>query len=223
MADVLAPEGYAETARMEEADLIVLNTCHIREKAADKVFSELGKVRVLKEARAAAGRNDQNRRRGLRRAGRRRGNSAQAARRRSRRRSAELSSPAGIVAPVGAEAGHRHGFSGRRQIRSPGPAVGRQDPPARRQRLFDGPGRLRQVLRLLRRALYARRGSFAAAPQKSSPRPRRLARAGRARNHSARPERQCLSWAKATRRRDWSLAELLYRSPKSRASPACAT
>jgi tRNA-2-methylthio-N6-dimethylallyladenosine synthase len=56
MADVLAPEGYAETAVMEEADLIILNTCHIREKAADKVFSELGKVRVLKEARAAAGR-----------------------------------------------------------------------------------------------------------------------------------------------------------------------
>jgi len=56
MADVLAPEGYAETTVMEEADLIVLNTCHIREKAADKVFSELGKVRMLKEARAAAGR-----------------------------------------------------------------------------------------------------------------------------------------------------------------------
>jgi tRNA-2-methylthio-N6-dimethylallyladenosine synthase len=55
MADVLAPEGYAETAVIEDADLIVLNTCHIREKAADKVFSELGKVRMLKEARAAAG------------------------------------------------------------------------------------------------------------------------------------------------------------------------
>jgi tRNA-2-methylthio-N6-dimethylallyladenosine synthase len=56
MADVLAPEGYAETTNMEEADLIILNTCHIREKAADKVFSELGKVRMLKEARAASGR-----------------------------------------------------------------------------------------------------------------------------------------------------------------------
>ena len=55
MADVLAPEGYSETAFIEEADLIVLNTCHIREKAADKVFSELGKVRMLKEAREAAG------------------------------------------------------------------------------------------------------------------------------------------------------------------------
>lgn len=55
MADVLAPEGYAETGVIEEADLIVLNTCHIREKASDKVFSELGKVRLLKEAREAAG------------------------------------------------------------------------------------------------------------------------------------------------------------------------
>ena len=55
MADVLAPEGYAETNVMEEADLIVLNTCHIREKAAEKVFSELGKVRILKEARAKLG------------------------------------------------------------------------------------------------------------------------------------------------------------------------
>lgn len=55
MADVLAPEGYDETTNMAEADLVVLNTCHIRERAADKVFSELGKIRVLKEERAARG------------------------------------------------------------------------------------------------------------------------------------------------------------------------
>ena len=53
MADVLAPEGYEETTDMAEADLVVLNTCHIRERAADKVFSELGKVRLLKEERAS--------------------------------------------------------------------------------------------------------------------------------------------------------------------------
>jgi tRNA-2-methylthio-N6-dimethylallyladenosine synthase len=35
-------EGYSETQAMEEADLVVLNTCHIREKAAEKVYSELG-------------------------------------------------------------------------------------------------------------------------------------------------------------------------------------
>lgn len=56
MADILAPEGYAETTVLEEADLIVLNTCHIRERAAEKVFSELGKLRALKAARAEAGR-----------------------------------------------------------------------------------------------------------------------------------------------------------------------
>ncbi len=55
MADVLAPEGYEETGSPEEADLIVLNTCHIREKAAEKVFSELGRLRVMKAERAAAG------------------------------------------------------------------------------------------------------------------------------------------------------------------------
>ena len=55
MADVLAPEGYAETAFLEEADLVVLNTCHIRERASEKVFSELGKLRVLKAARAEVG------------------------------------------------------------------------------------------------------------------------------------------------------------------------
>jgi len=55
MADVLAPEGYQETAQIEHADLIVLNTCHIREKAAEKVFSELGKLRQLKEERQASG------------------------------------------------------------------------------------------------------------------------------------------------------------------------
>jgi tRNA-2-methylthio-N6-dimethylallyladenosine synthase len=56
MADTLAPEGYRETATVEDADLVILNTCHIREKAAEKVYSELGRVRRLKEAAAADGR-----------------------------------------------------------------------------------------------------------------------------------------------------------------------
>jgi tRNA-2-methylthio-N6-dimethylallyladenosine synthase len=57
MADTLAGGGYAETAAAEGADLIILNTCHIREKAAEKVYSELGRVRRLKEAAARDGRN----------------------------------------------------------------------------------------------------------------------------------------------------------------------
>src|ERR1700722_10202959 len=56
MADTLAPEGYVETATADDADLVILNTCPIREKAAEKVYSELGRVRRLKEAAAADGR-----------------------------------------------------------------------------------------------------------------------------------------------------------------------
>src|ERR1700719_2058686 len=56
MADTLAPEGFTETLTPEDADLIILNTCHIREKAEEKVFSELGRMRGLKETAARAGR-----------------------------------------------------------------------------------------------------------------------------------------------------------------------
>ncbi len=55
MQDVLAPLGYAPAATPEDADMVILNTCHIRDKAAEKVFSELGRLRALKQARAAAG------------------------------------------------------------------------------------------------------------------------------------------------------------------------
>ncbi len=53
MADVMAPEGYAETSTVEEADLVILNTCHIRERAAEKIYSELGKIREIKDAAGA--------------------------------------------------------------------------------------------------------------------------------------------------------------------------
>src|ERR1700680_344379 len=56
MADTLAPDGYVETASADDADLVILNTCHIREKAAEKVYSELGRVRKLKDAAAREGR-----------------------------------------------------------------------------------------------------------------------------------------------------------------------
>ncbi|VAW15510.1 tRNA-i(6)A37 methylthiotransferase [hydrothermal vent metagenome] len=55
MLDALASDGFAETARLEDADLVVLNTCHIREKAAEKVYSELGRVRAVKAKRAEKG------------------------------------------------------------------------------------------------------------------------------------------------------------------------
>ncbi|MCC7347656.1 MAG: tRNA (N6-isopentenyl adenosine(37)-C2)-methylthiotransferase MiaB, partial [Variibacter sp.] len=56
MADALAREGYAEAAAPEHADLVILNTCHIREKAAEKVYSELGRLRKLKDEVADTGR-----------------------------------------------------------------------------------------------------------------------------------------------------------------------
>jgi len=50
MADVLAPLGYVASDTPLGADLVILNTCHIREKASEKVFSELGRLREIKEA-----------------------------------------------------------------------------------------------------------------------------------------------------------------------------
>jgi len=55
MADLLRPLGYAATGDAAEADLVVLNTCHIREKATEKVYSELGQLKRLKLAREKAG------------------------------------------------------------------------------------------------------------------------------------------------------------------------
>jgi len=55
MADVLQPLGYGPAQGPEDADMVILNTCHIRERAAEKLFSELGRLRLIKQARAEAG------------------------------------------------------------------------------------------------------------------------------------------------------------------------
>ncbi len=55
MADVLAPVGFAPSPVPDGADMVILNTCHIRDKAAEKVFSELGRLRRLKQAKEHAG------------------------------------------------------------------------------------------------------------------------------------------------------------------------
>jgi tRNA-2-methylthio-N6-dimethylallyladenosine synthase len=52
MADLLAPLGYAPSQAAEGADMVILNTCHIRERAADKVYSELGRLKALKDEKA---------------------------------------------------------------------------------------------------------------------------------------------------------------------------
>jgi len=55
MADLLAPLGYAATDAPDGADMVILNTCHIREKAAEKVYSELGRLKTLKAKKAREG------------------------------------------------------------------------------------------------------------------------------------------------------------------------
>ena len=57
MAEALARDGYSETSEVDGADLVILNTCHIREKAAEKVYSELGRIRDVKNERAKDGKN----------------------------------------------------------------------------------------------------------------------------------------------------------------------
>ena len=59
MVDTLAGEGFVETASAEDADLVILNTCHIREKASEKVYSELGRLRTAKTEAARSGREMQ--------------------------------------------------------------------------------------------------------------------------------------------------------------------
>jgi tRNA-2-methylthio-N6-dimethylallyladenosine synthase len=56
MVDTLAGEGFVETASTDDADLVILNTCHIREKASEKVYSELGRLRAVKDEAARQGR-----------------------------------------------------------------------------------------------------------------------------------------------------------------------
>ena len=55
MVDVLAPLGYCQSEQLEGADLVILNTCHIREKAAEKIYSELGRLRAIKNERLESG------------------------------------------------------------------------------------------------------------------------------------------------------------------------
>ena len=97
MADLAVGEGYTETQTIADADLVVLNTCHIRERASEKVFSELGQIRELKERRAAAGLETTLVVAGCVAQAEGAGNPAPPARRRYRRGSAKLSSAAEAV------------------------------------------------------------------------------------------------------------------------------
>ena len=192
MADTLAPEGFTETATPDDADLIILNTCHIREKAAEKVYSELGRMRALKEDAATQGRDVTIAVAGC---------VAQAEGKEIFRRAPGVDLVVGpqsyhrlpeMLTRAAHGKVHRHRVSGRGQVRPARRARPRRDPQARRVGLHHRAGRLRQVLHVLRRALYARRRSVAAGRQDR----RRGGAAGRCRrprDHAARPERQRLS------------------------------
>ena len=146
----------ARRPRADDADLVILNTCHIREKAAEKVFSELGRLRRLRDARREATGRDM------------------------------LLAVAGCVAQaegellverapfvdivVGPQAYHRLPELLARRARAAGAVIDTDFPveskfdqlpgdrrTSRRVGVPDHPGRLRQVLHLLRRALHARR------------------------------------------------------------------
>jgi hypothetical protein len=176
MADVLAPLGYAPADSAEDADLVILNTCHIREKASEKVYSELGRLRLLKAERpgyliAVAG------------------CTAQA-------EGAEIVRRMPFVdVVVGPQAYHRLPELVARASRAGGAALDTEFPveskfdhlpqatgAARGQRLPDDPGGLRQVLHLLRRALHARRRVLAARRPRSSARRARSSTRVRARS-----------------------------------------
>ncbi len=58
MQDLLEPFGYQMTDSMQQADMIILNTCHIREKAAEKTYSELGRIKQIKDERKSKGLGD---------------------------------------------------------------------------------------------------------------------------------------------------------------------
>ena len=95
MAECWRRSAMPRPTAPDEADMVILNTCHIREKAAEKVYSELGRLRALKAARAGRRRPHDHRRGRLRRPGRRRGDPAPRAACRYRARAADLSPPAG--------------------------------------------------------------------------------------------------------------------------------
>ena len=212
MVDTLAPEGFVETASVDDADLVILNTCHIREKASEKVYSELGRLRVAKDEAARNGRTLNIAVAGcvaqaegeeiIRRApgGRR------------RRRPAKLPSSA-ATAGAGEDA-----MAARIETEFPvedkfgflPPPKPDGDPRARHFVLRHRAGRLRQILHLLRGALYARRRGVAAGRQD---RRRRAAacRQRRARNHADRAERQRLS------RRRSGRPDLVARQPAAAA------
>ena len=185
MADVLRPLGYAMTDAPDGADLVVLNTCHIREKAAEKLYSDLGRLKPMKSRNA---RHAGDRRR-LRRPGGGLRDHHPCAGGGFRGRPAVLSPPARTGGQERAR--HRRAADGRLRPGGQVRRLARRPRRHRPHRLPDGAGGLRQVLHLLRRALHAGRRILPPGERH----PRRGAATGRsggARSHPVGPERQRL-------------------------------
>ena len=191
MRDVLAPLGYAPVDTPEAADLVVLNTCHIREKATEKVFSELGRLKDMKEDSGGVMRIAVA------------GCVAQAEGEEIMRRQ-----PA-VDMVVGPQSYHRLPEMIARLSRKTGDvleidfAAEEKFDALPKTREVSGPsaflagaGRLRQVLHLLRRALYARR-RILARRRRHHRRSARTGAQGRARDRADRPERERLAWRSA--------------------------
>ncbi len=182
MTELLEAEGLSAAADADSADLVVLNTCHIREKAAEKVYSDIGRIvkrsdgappmiAVAGCVAQAEGRRD----------------SAPGAERRHRRRPAGLSQSARPGSRRGGgPQGARHRHAGLVKVRCAAGAAA-----AGAQRLPHRAGGLRQILHLLRRALYARRRDQPAL-RGDRRRGEGAGRRGREGDHPARPERQRL-------------------------------
>ena len=162
MVDTLARENFVETDTAADADLVILNTCHIREKASEKVYSELGRLREAKDDAARGGRAMKIVVAGC---------VAQA-------EGAEIVRRAPVVdVVVGPQSyhhlpellaareprwpRHRDRVSASGQVQFARPAAACCDPRTRHHLVRDRAGGLRQVLHVLRRALYARCGSVA--------------------------------------------------------------
>ena len=195
IAGLLEADGYVPAATPETADVVVVNTCSVRERAEEKLFTRLGEIRAAAEE---TGHRPAGRRRRLRgAAGRRRDPEALAPGRRRRRHAGGQA-----AAVAGRSRRRRHAGAAHR----PAPARRRLVPvradPARRPgpRLRHHHRRLQRVLLVLRRAVHARPRAHAAG--RGDPR-RSAARRGDgpAGSPAARPDRQPLPGARSRRRR----------------------
>ena len=157
MTELLAPLGFAETQSLEEADVVLLNTCHIRDKAVEKVYSDLGRIRDVKDpAQRCRQKNNRHRCRG-------------ALPRPKVPRSPRREPGVDIV--VGPQSYHHLGALIARAAGEEGPRSSKRNSPSRTSlpslperapaqhgnRFPDSAGRLRQVLHVLRCPLHPRR------------------------------------------------------------------